>query len=48
MYRQTIKGVSMATDLPFGTNRELEFTGSFYYLILLFCGAQSRISDLMR
>ena len=43
-YRQTTEGVSTATELPFGTTRELKFINSFYCLLLL-CGAQSQISD---
>lgn len=37
------QGVSTATELLFGTTRELKFINSFYYLILLFCGAQLQI-----
>lgn len=36
-------GVSMDTEFPFGTARELRFINSFYCLILLFCGAQLQI-----
>lgn len=35
--------VSMDTEFPFGTARELKFINSFYCLILLFCGAQLQI-----
>lgn len=35
--------VSTATELPFGRTRKLKFVNSFYYPILLFCGAQLQI-----
>ena len=39
------KGISMATELPFGTIRELKFINSFYYLTIPFLQPHSNLSD---